>query len=120
MTKYPFWKLNILDKQEYHRLTWQEYRKTHDRKDYFRKRYEIERNCSGISWANRKLALPFRKEQCEICGDKEKLVCHHKDQNQVHNTPDNIQTLCMTCHVRVHKKHFVSLSADQTDGGKML
>lgn len=43
-------------------------------------------------------ARKHRKETCEGCGYKKKLVVHHCDQNQKNNDPKNLQTLCGHCH----------------------
>lgn len=38
--------------------------------------------------------------RCEACGEKDReiLDIHHIDQNNEHNEPENLQTLCTTCH----------------------
>lgn len=52
-----------------------------------------------------------KKDKCEICGSKRKLVLHHKKKvvyNKVwniksaDNSPENLQTLCSSCHLEVH------------------
>ena len=39
-----------------------------------------------------------RKEECEICGRKEKLHVHHKDGDHFNNELKNLQFLCPVCH----------------------
>jgi len=43
-------------------------------------------------------ARKHRKEACEVCGYKKRLVVHHCDQDQTNNDPANLQTLCSHCH----------------------
>lgn len=42
--------------------------------------------------------------QCELCGTKQGLNLHHKDENPFHNTEDNWQVLCQDCHSKSHTK----------------
>lgn len=44
----------------------------------------------------------FLKANCELCGTAEKLSIHHKDRNWRNNNPENIQTLCNSCHTSLH------------------
>lgn len=44
------------------------------------------------------------KDMCEICGSKEHLCVHHKDTNRKNNNPENLQTLCRSCHTKEHLK----------------
>lgn len=42
---------------------------------------------------------------CQICkkeNDINKLIVHHKDRNRKHNTPNNLITLCRSCHGKEH------------------
>ena len=58
---------------------------------------------------NRLLCLQRDNFTCLICGNKDNLDTHHKD-NQGHNFAkyetndnlDNLQTLCKKCHQRLH------------------
>ena len=43
-------------------------------------------------------------EQCSDCGNTSRLHRHHRDGNLRHNTPDNIQVLCRTCHAQIHRE----------------
>jgi hypothetical protein len=47
-------------------------------------------------------ARKFRKSACEICGGNEKLGIHHKDRDWANDAPDNLQTLCASCHTSLH------------------
>ena len=50
-----------------------------------------------------KRARKYKKTSCEACGSKKKMVTHHIDQERTNNEPDNIQTLCKTCHDFFHR-----------------
>jgi 5-methylcytosine-specific restriction endonuclease McrA len=44
-----------------------------------------------------------KKDSCEICGSKENLIVHHKDEDRFNNKNNNLKTLCRSCHQRGHK-----------------
>ena len=48
----------------------------------------------GYSWRARK----HLKDSCETCFSTQDLQAHHIDQSITNNNPENIQTLCKTCH----------------------
>lgn len=45
------------------------------------------------------------KPQCECCGATENLHLHHNNQDRMNNSPDNLQTLCASCHTKWHWGH---------------
>lgn len=47
----------------------------------------------------RKAAL---KSACEACGTTSKLAIHHEDRNWRNNKPENLKTLCGSCHTSLH------------------
>lgn len=49
-----------------------------------------------------KASRQYRKSCCEVCKSKEKLITHHCDENKENNDPENIQTLCRSCHATHH------------------
>ena len=55
--------------------------------------------------ARRRPHLKYRGDQCVRCGlqheDKRVFDVHHKDGNHSNNSPDNLETVCPTCH-RLH------------------
>ena len=111
MTKYSFKNLRQTNPKEYFRLRWQEYKKTInrsqywknlDRKEYFKERYK-RGQIAGISSTNASRARKFKKDECAICKTKKGLVVHHINENQEDNRPENIQTLCWSCHNSHHK-----------------
>lgn len=44
-------------------------------------------------------------EACELCAKEYKLIVHHLDGDRYNNDMNNLQTLCTSCHCRVHN-HF--------------
>lgn len=42
------------------------------------------------------------KEYCAICGTTQNLQVHHLDRNIKNNTEENLQTLCQSCHMKLH------------------
>lgn len=57
----------------------------------------------------RKLCLERDDYTCQICGTKEKLDVHHKDNggphikgNKTNNELVNLTTLCHRCHLKLH------------------
>lgn len=54
----------------------------------------------------------YRKDYCEYCGIKNletklTFVVHHRDGNPTNDTPDNLVTLCHSCHKLAHKGKIV-------------
>lgn len=52
--------------------------------------------------ALRSRAEKLRKKSCQRCGATANLQVHHKDRNPANNAPDNIETLCSSCHTTTH------------------
>jgi len=80
----------------------------------------------GSRFRREKVPLPpsgYKKKYCEICGNREnqfgkydkdgylihkrcgstRLTIHHIDHNPYNNDPNNLQTLCATCHINIHR-----------------
>lgn len=57
-----------------------------------------EPTVSALRWRAEKL----RKTACEVCGASLRLHAHHINGNIQDNTPENIQTLCASCHAKHH------------------
>ena len=51
-----------------------------------------------------KRARQFLGTSCEFCGATMRLQAHHKDTNPQNNSPENIQTLCISCHASYHHR----------------
>lgn len=58
------------------------------------------------SWAGiHKIARGVKqKTSCELCSSTKNLDIHHIDGDPSNNSPENLQCLCRSCHIRVHRK----------------
>jgi len=79
-----------------------------DRSVFMRRQY-CSLHCSNSrgNWgesptAKRREAHKSVKHRCEVCGTKANLHVHHIDLNYQNNLPENLQTLCSSCHKRTH------------------
>lgn len=54
-----------------------------------------------------------RKNACEICGSTVNLDVHHIDENRGNNFPENLITLCQSCHMRVHSRNLLVAYEDE-------
>lgn len=58
-------------------------------------------------WKGGEARRPYRdlieKESCESCGTTECLGIHHKNEDHYDNRPENLQVLCNSCHMSLHK-----------------
>ena len=50
---------------------------------------------------------------CEICGTEFGLEVHHVDRNRDNNWPENLMTLCESCHGRVHSQNLLTAYYDE-------
>lgn len=55
----------------------------------------------------------YIKSSCEICGATKDLEVHHKDKNHSNNNPNNLMTVCRSCHQKVHNQSLTSLYGDK-------
>jgi len=49
-----------------------------------------------------RLARNFVDQSCKICKSTENLDVHHKDKNYKNNEISNLETLCHSCHMKLH------------------
>ena len=42
--------------------------------------------------------------ECQNCESSKNLVIHHKDEDKLNNSEDNLVVLCRTCHMKVHHR----------------
>src|SRR5690606_35336733 len=49
------------------------------------------------------------KGSCEICGKENALDVHHKDENPLNNSLENLQRLCRSCHIKIHRSKTCSI-----------
>ena len=55
----------------------------------------------------------YIKSSCEICGATKDLEVHHKDKNHSNNNPNNLITVCSSCHQQIHHQSLTSLYGDK-------
>lgn len=70
------------------------------------KAHRGQRKTTNPSWytAHRWAREEVKKIKCEVCGKRGRLDVHHKDGNEKNNDPSNLQVLCRSCHMKVHRK----------------
>ena len=52
--------------------------------------------------AYRRRVRHLRRDACERCGAGEMLQVHHINRDWADNRPENLETLCATCHMKEH------------------
>lgn len=61
-------------------------------------------------WIPKSIRRLVIKAKCEKCGSESHIGLHHKDQDRSNNLPQNLETLCASCHTKSHwnkgKKHW--------------
>ena len=67
-------------------------------------RYRYSNQTLKTKGAYHRQARRHLKAVCESCGNGQKLVAHHIDQDRTNNNPLNLQTLCKPCHDNWHGK----------------
>lgn len=75
----------------------------------FRKRQFCSLTCANTrgnwgtsSTARHRQSHKSVKERCEVCKGQERLHVHHMDGNHHNNALTNLQTLCASCHRKLH------------------
>jgi hypothetical protein len=53
--------------------------------------------------ANRAYRKAISKKVCDHCGATEDLGIHHRNDDHYDNRPENLQVLCNSCHISLHK-----------------
>lgn len=82
-----------------------------DRAAFLRRVY-CDRECMKAAYVSdmsqpgskRRRVTPFRGTTCESCGATSNLHAHHIDENLDNDSPENIQTLCGSCHATHHHR----------------
>ena len=75
-------------------------------------REKAEKKLYGTIKTKRKSLTEEEKEmifdkfdnECAVCGEKEGLHIHHKDENSSNNQMSNLVILCRVCHKKTHMK----------------
>lgn len=80
-----------------------------DRQVFLRRRFcDLRCSAAGLRKpdptrdAYRKRARSLRGSACESCGRTDKLSTHHENRNWRDNSPENLRTLCASCHTSLH------------------
>lgn len=60
-------------------------------------------------------ARKYLGSACEACGGNIVLSIHHIDEDWTNNSPENLQTLCKSCHQRHHQR---ARSAGRSPAGR--
>lgn len=64
---------------------------------------------------SRRQSARMRGPECEICGKRKRTMhVHHLDHDPCNNDPNNLQTLCVSCHVRSHSPNYVGSTRQRT------
>ena len=73
------------------------------RKAFTKTGYSIQ--CWGSTHATARNIniLILKKSECELCGKSGRLDVHHKDFDEQNNDPENLQVLCRSCHMKIHR-----------------
>jgi len=48
----------------------------------------------------------IEKEACEECTSRQNLGIHHRDFDHYNDEPENLQVLCVSCHMSLHKQAY--------------
>ena len=78
----------------------------------FRARKYCDRECMALAYVNsaaqpnskRRRVWRSRGTSCEVCGGSHYLAAHHIDGDLDNDSPENIQTLCASCHATHHHR----------------
>ena len=52
--------------------------------------------------SHHRLARNYANQSCNTCGNTKNLDVHHKDRNWKNNEQSNLETLCHSCHMKLH------------------
>jgi 5-methylcytosine-specific restriction endonuclease McrA len=83
--------------------------KLEDRTRFINRKY-CDFNCMAKGFEKDELTLgglrsrarKYRGSECEKCKTKNNLAIHHIDSNPKNNSPENLMTLCNSCHMKWH------------------
>ena len=65
-------------------------------------RSTFKENASRSAYGKR--VYKYRDYKCAECGSTKHVCIHHKDGNWKNNDPSNLETLCNSCHTKLHHK----------------
>lgn len=55
----------------------------------------------------------YNNGYCEICGTTTGIEVHHIDENRQNNFPDNLISVCKSCHAHIHRKSLTIIHTDK-------
>jgi hypothetical protein len=56
----------------------------------------------GYHYKQYKPLMNTLEQKCSVCGDTEKLCCHHIDEDYENNELSNLAIMCASCHSKHH------------------
>ena len=59
----------------------------------------------GVGGRLAKLHRKYKASKCDLCGATGELHLHHKNKQHFDDNPGNWQTLCRSCHTKIHQKN---------------
>jgi hypothetical protein len=78
--------------------------------DMIEKRVSRIRGENHYMWKGGKDRRPYRdkvtKELCALCGSRQNLGIHHIDLDHYNDAEGNLQVLCVSCHMSLHKQAY--------------
>lgn len=78
--------------------------------DLVEKRVSKIRGENHYMWKGGTERRPYRKkivkESCAACGSRQNLSIHHIDLDHYNDADDNLQVLCVSCHMSLHKQAY--------------
>jgi len=78
-----------------------------------RKYHHCGRRKEGIMKPDTVRYAKHKGDMCSICAKKDDLEVHHIDRNHSNNSPDNLITVCESCHRRIHSQNLLTAYADE-------
>lgn len=78
-----------------------------------RKYHHSGNDSERIKKINTKEYQKYNKGYCEICGSTFQVEIHHIDKNHSNNYPENLISVCKSCHGGLHHNSLTILHADE-------
>ena len=83
---------------------WVESHVMFSKRKYCNNHCQREHQCKAVkASASRMRAHSMAFNKCMRCGKIGRMDVHHKDENPLNNNPSNLETLCRSCHLLVHR-----------------
>lgn len=91
------------------------------KKAFVKKGEDTKQKYSCAHHSSRKIAYMILEKEykCERCGSIINVDVHHKDGNHNNNTPNNLELLCRSCHMKEHHPRTVcKICGKPANGGR--